>query len=266
MKFIRKILVKILGLKGYLRLVSRVYIISISMGWMRKKYPELFFLKKMVKPGSTVIDIGANLAYYSFFMSVSAGKNGKVYAVEPIPLFAEIWKKNMSKLKDNNYHLENCALGSEAKNKVSMSIPIVDGVVRHGLTKIVDTADATNETAMNFEVPMKNGDALFSDLHISKVDFIKCDVEGFEQYVIPSLVQTISNHLPALQIELSGTENRKQVVEFLVNLGYGIYILQHESLSSLKINDIFTVNQDFYFLHDSKINDYQLLLQTTSIN
>ncbi|MBK6951045.1 MAG: hypothetical protein IPH24_03080 [Crocinitomicaceae bacterium] len=66
MKLIRKILVKILGLKGYLRLVSRIYIISISMGWMRQKYPELFFLKKLVKPGSTVLDIGANLAYYSF--------------------------------------------------------------------------------------------------------------------------------------------------------------------------------------------------------
>jgi hypothetical protein len=38
-------------------------------------------------------------------------------------------------------------------------------------------------------------------------------VEGFEQYVIPSsATNTISNHLPVLQIELSGEENRKKVV------------------------------------------------------
>ncbi len=253
MKLIRKILVKILGLKGYLRLVSRIYIITISMGWMRKKYPELFFLKKVVKPGSTVLDIGANLAYYSFFMSRAAGKNGKVYAVEPIPLFADVWQKNMSKLKDKNYHLSNCALGTEAKEKVKMSIPIVNGIVRHGLTKVVDESDSGTTTAMSFEVPMKNGDALINELAISKLDFIKCDVEGFEQYVIPSLKQTIIRDLPVFQIELSGTDNRQNVVDFLVNLSYNIYILKEENLVNLEIKDIFNVNQDFYFLPESKL-------------
>jgi FkbM family methyltransferase len=252
MKLIRKILVKILGLKGYLRLVSRIYIISISMGWMRKKYPELFFLKKLVQPGNTVLDIGANLAYYSFFMSRAAGSNGKVYAVEPIPLFAEIWEKNMSRLKDKNYHLSNCALGTEAKEKVKMSIPIVNGIVRHGLTKVVDESDGGTATAMSFEVPMKNGDTLVQELNISKLDFIKCDVEGFEQYVIPSLKQTILLDLPVFQIELSGIDNRQNVVDFLVNLSYRIYILKEENLVNLEIKDIFNVNQDFYFLPESK--------------
>lgn len=251
MKFIRKILVKILGLKGYLRLVSRIYIICISMGWMRKKYSELFFLKKLVKPGDTVLDIGANLAYYSFFMSVSAGKTGKVYAVEPIPLFAEVWRKNMSKLKEKNYHLSNCALGSEAREKVKMSIPIVNGVVRHGLTKVTDDSDNTSATAMSFEVPMKNGDALMTELNISKLDFIKCDVEGFEQYVIPSLENTIRRDLPILQIELSGDENRKNVADFLVNLSYEIHILKGEKLVAIDIKDIFNFNQDFYFAQNT---------------
>lgn len=251
MKFIRKILVKTLGLKGYLRLVSRIYIISISLGWMRKKYPELFFLKKIVKSGSTVLDIGANLAYYSFFMSVSAGRDGKVYGVEPIPLFAGIWQKNMSKLKIKNYHISNCALGSEAKEKVKMSIPIVDGVVRHGLTKVVDEADKGRETAMTFEVPMKNGDDLINELNITKLDFIKCDVEGFEQFVIPSLEKTLKRDQPLLQIELSGTDNRRNVVDFLVNLSYGIYILKDDRLKAIEIKDIFNFNQDFYFVPEN---------------
>ncbi|MBK9190010.1 MAG: FkbM family methyltransferase [Crocinitomicaceae bacterium] len=151
MKLIRKILVRLLGLKGYLRLISRVYIICIAMGWMRKKYPELFFLKKLIKPGSTILDIGANLGYYSFFMSVSAGKDGKVYAVEPIPLFAEIWKKNMNKLKFKNYQLANCALGSEPREKVKMSIPVVNGVVRHGLTKVAAEGEDQQASAMSLK-------------------------------------------------------------------------------------------------------------------
>ena len=37
MKFVRKILVNLFGLKGYLRLISKTYIICISYGLMRKK-------------------------------------------------------------------------------------------------------------------------------------------------------------------------------------------------------------------------------------
>lgn len=260
MKFIRKILVRILGIKRYLRLVSRVYIIAISMGWMRKKYPELFFLKRIIKPGNTVLDIGANLSYYSFFMTVCAGKQGKVFGVEPIPLFAEIWNKNMRRLKGYSYHLSVCALGTEPKEKVKMSIPVVDGVVRHGLTKVSDDGDNGN-TALSFEVPMKNGDTLVNELGIASIQFIKCDVEGFEQYVIPSLTNTIQRDFPILQIELSGDENRRQVTDFLVNFSYQIFILKLDHLAIIEKNDIFSVNQDFYFIHESRLEEYKHLLK-----
>jgi len=269
MKFIRKILVKVFGLKGYLRLVSKVYIICISYGLMRKKYSELFFIKKLVKPGDHVLDIGANLAYYSFFMTVSAGKKGKLIAVEPIPLFAEVWKKNMRSLKGYDYTLVNCALGNEPKEKVKMSIPIVDGIVRHGLTKVVDTSttlstsenDSNSTVALSFEVPMKNGDSLMQELKIDRLDFIKCDVEGFEQYVIPSLSTTIQQQLPILQIELSGNENRSAVADFLVNLSYDIFILKDDLLNSIQKNDIFSINQDFYFIHQTKIEQSKYLIK-----
>jgi len=260
MKLIRKLLVKLLGLKGYLRLVSKVYIICISYGLMRKKYGELFFIKKIVKPGDSVLDIGANLSYYSFFMMISAGKNGKLVAVEPIPLFAEVWKKNMRSLKKYNFKLENCALGNEAKESVKMSIPIVDGIVRHGLTKVVDENDKGMTTALSFDVPMKNGDQLINELGFERLDFIKCDVEGFEQYVIPSLTETIQRYLPILQIELSGDENRAAVADFLVNLSYDIFIFKDEFLNPIQKNDIFSVNQDFYFVHKTKLDGIKGLI------
>lgn len=262
MKFIRKILVKLLGLKGYLRLVSTIYIRCISMGLMRSKYPELYFIRRALKPGETVLDIGANLGYYSFFMSRAVGPTGQVHGVEPIPLFAEVWKKNMSRLKHLNYKLNQCALGTEEKQAVTMSIPIVNGVVRHGLTKVVEGNQDTHQSAMSFEVPMVNGDKLISEAGITRLAMIKCDVEGFEQYVIPSLDQTIKRNLPLLQIELSGDENRQKVCTYLVNLTYRIFILKQQHLVSIEINDIFTVNQDFYFIHESRLNDYKNLVNS----
>ena len=260
MKFVRKILVNLFGLKGYLRLISKTYIICISYGLMRKKYAELFFIRKIVKPGDVVLDIGANLAYYSFFLAISVGKKGKVLAVEPIPLFAEVWKKNMRSLKKYDFELFNCALGSEAKDKVKMSIPIVNGVVRHGLTK-VDEANEVDEKAMSFEVPMRVGDELIQTQKINQLNFIKCDVEGFEQYVIPSLKSTIKTFLPILQIELGGEQNRLAVVEFLTQLGYHIFILNQDKLAEIKILEIQKFSQDFYFIHTEKLAEYQHLIQ-----
>ncbi|MDD4848859.1 MAG: FkbM family methyltransferase, partial [Bacteroidales bacterium] len=77
---------KLLGLKKYLRLVSKVYIKQIEKGRMKEQYPEIHFLKTIINQGATCIDIGANLGYYSYFLSKYVGKAGKVYAVEPISL------------------------------------------------------------------------------------------------------------------------------------------------------------------------------------
>ena len=260
MKLIRKILVSILGLKGYLKLVSRTYIRMIRKGKMRDEYQELYFVQKVVKEGDVCVDIGANLAYYSYFIAQQIGTSGKLIAVEPIPLFADIWIVNMRPWKELSVKLFNCALGSEAKEAVSMSIPIVDGVVRHGLTS-VDEGESDHKKVMSFKVPMKVGDALIKKEGVTKIDYIKCDVEGYEQYVIPSLETTIDEFKPLLQIELGGEENRQNVADFLTNKGFEIFILKDELLYPIQKNDIFNVNQDFYFIHRDKLNDYQELIR-----
>ncbi len=168
---------KIVGLKGYLRIISRVYIALISMGFMKKKYGELFFVRHLTKPRDTVLDIGANLGYYSYFLSKNIGKEGKLLAVEPIPLFVEVWKKNLKKFDKAQIELFNCALGNEEKEAVEMSIPIVNGVVRHGLTRVNDSS-TNNASFLNFQVPMHVGDDLLIGKVENGISFIKCDVEG----------------------------------------------------------------------------------------
>lgn len=47
MKLIRKILVKVLELEGYLKLISRIYNRMISLGMKKQKYHELYFVKEI---------------------------------------------------------------------------------------------------------------------------------------------------------------------------------------------------------------------------
>lgn len=216
----------------------------VNFGFLKNKYPELFFLKKIIKHGFVCIDIGANVGYYSYFLSKLAGKNGELYAVEPIPTFGEIWKKNVPQNNCKKTKLLPYALGSE-NSTVKMGTPIVRGVVHHGMTHIVSNNE--NNIAQTFEVPMRIPDELFSEL--TKVDFIKCDVEGYEQFVFANSKNTLTKHKPLVQSELSGTENRKFVISLFEELGYKTCLLKNsckliEATNEEKINN----PNDFYFV------------------
>ena len=243
MKSIKLILYKTLGLRNYLRLVSKIYILFIKSGFGKNKYPELHYLKKIIKPGFYCIDIGANLGYYSVFLSKFSEKKGKVYAVEPVKLFAEIWKKNTNYKHNNNLHLFNYALGA-SNSTMSMGLPLINGVLHHGMTKLIN--DDSQDYVEKFNVEMKIPDVLFAD--IPKIDFVKVDVEGYESIVFENMQKILSAHNPLIQSELSGHENRRKVISILKNLNYKVCVLSQNELVEIDEQGIDGYENDFYFV------------------
>jgi FkbM family methyltransferase len=216
------------------------------MGYGKSKYPELHYLRTIIKPGFYCLDIGANVGYYSVFLSKYSAASGKIYAVEPVPLFAEIWRKNVKKSGVDNLTLFPFALG-ESENIMSMGMPLIDGVVHHGMTKIVNDSD--NKFERQFEVLMKNPDKLFKD--ILKLDFVKVDVEGYESIVFANIIETLKKHKPIIQSELSGAENRLTVIRILEQLNYSSYVLTNNELVATDNQIIENCDQDFYFIPNS---------------
>ena len=243
LKAIRKFLVTTLGFNRYIRLVSRVYLLLVGAGFMQKKYPELFFLKKIIRPGFTCLDIGANLGYYSTFLSRLAGPEGKVLAVEPVPAFQEIWRENVKISGVANLSMWPYALGGE-NTRIRMGTPERDGLLHHGMTKIVTSAP--DNYAVTYEVEMKIPDELF--INLNRLDFIKCDVEGYEFEVFRHMQQTLRKFQPMIQTELNGAENRRQVKALLAAIGYQAYILLPDQ-TLLPCDDVLLMNHqgDFYF-------------------
>ncbi|TGE17191.1 FkbM family methyltransferase [Hymenobacter elongatus] len=245
MKELRKLLVRTLGFERYIRLVSRVYLRLVGAGWGREKYPELFFLQQLIKPGFVCLDIGANLGYYSVALSRLAGPTGQVLAVEPIPLFQEIWRDNVRLSGHDNITLLPYALGGENMT-VKMGTPERNGLLHHGMTKVA--ASNTAETyARTYEVPMRVPDELLAEL--PRLDFVKCDVEGFESEVFQHMQVTLRRFRPLIQTELNGLENRQAVVTLLDGLGYKPFILSARlelvPCSAAQLNSPATA--DFYF-------------------
>lgn len=242
MKKIRILLYKLFGLKCYLRIISKIYIFITSKGLFQKRYPELFYLKKLIKPGFVCVDIGANLGYYSYHLAKLCGNKGFVYAIEPVNILADIWNKNLSKYK--NVRLYNYALG-EKNGFVKMAMPFIDGVLHHGMTKIHD--QNKNSEVIYFDVEMVIADELFEDLE--RIDYIKIDVEGYESLVIDNMLKVIKTHKPIIQAELSGIENRNQSIKILTDIGYNIYILKYNDLRLINENEILKWEGDFYFIY-----------------
>ena len=227
-----------------MRLISGTYLWLTGKGLLNKQYPELFYLKQLVKPGFFCLDIGANLGYYSTFLSRLAGPAGHVYAVEPVPVFQQIWKDNVKRSGINNLTLLPYALGAE-NTTIGMGTPTRNGLVHHGMTKVLQPG--TEEYVHVYEVEMKVPDELFANL--PRLDFVKCDVEGYEQQVFANMQHTLQKHKPVIQTELNGKENRRNVHHLLAGLGYKTHVLENGNLKPVTGSQIETVAQsDFYFL------------------
>lgn len=199
MKTIRKILNAILGKPRYLKLVSWWYLVSFRKGWLKKNpaYRTHYFVRNLIKKGNVVIDIGANLGYYTTEFARLTGTSGRVIAVEPIPLYRRVLKFNTREL--TQVEIQPYALGA-TEGLVYMGLPGTEAH-RHGLMKVLKKEEQLQAREL-YEVKIRKPEQLFGDLPI--VHYIKCDIEGYEIPVIPEMSGMITKFRPILQVETDG--------------------------------------------------------------
>ncbi len=88
--------------------------------WGKKQYyayvvprfweAEVEPIKCFIRPGDSVIDLGANIGWYTAVLSKLVGERGKVYAVEPIPGTYTLLLSVIKKLGLTNVVSFNCAV------------------------------------------------------------------------------------------------------------------------------------------------------------
>lgn len=213
-------------------------------GMKKDEFPQHHYINQLIKEGDVVIDLGANLGYYSVPFSIAVGNTGKVYSVEPVPLFEKILRKN-SKMSPNysNITIYNYALGKDEK-EIEMGLFVENGVFRHGLTKVLTKDDKPSKTV---KVKMKHPESLFNKLE--RLDYIKCDIEGFEIEVLPLFKGIIEQFKPTLQVEFGSVESRNLIQDMLVGLGYKIFKLSNNELVEISKEE--KVSDDIYFKFNS---------------
>lgn len=224
--FIKQVLYRILGVRNYLIVVSRLFFIAYYSGLLKKDktFKCHYFIRKLIRKGDYVIDIGANLGYYSRLFAGLIGSDGRVFSVEPVSLFRKILKINTSGFK--NTTIIPYAIGIEDNKSIQMGIPKSNNYLRHGLTRVLETGEK-ELFEFTFTEKMYTPVTLFGNL--TRCDYIKCDVEGYEIYIVPQLGFLLKPFQPIIQIEIEPA-NWKLINNFLLSLTYSAFYLKDDLL------------------------------------
>ena len=245
---IKQLLYRVLGVNNYLIVVSRLFFIGYYSGLLKKNktFDCHYFIKKLIKNGDHVIDIGANLGYYSRLFVKLVGHKGKVFSVEPVTLFRKILNINTSMFQ--NITIIPYALGGDDNKPIVMGIPKNSTDLRHGLTRVLNPNE--NELfEFTFNEKMFTPITLFGNLE--QCDYIKCDVEGYEVHIIPQLEFLLKSFQPIIQIEIEPS-NRRMIVGFLGSLSYYAFFLRGKVLLPISGN-LEAIEGDFFFFPKNRM-------------
>lgn len=226
MRLIHKILYRLLPLEGYLRVVSAMFFVwkRLGIGRYAEATEYVYHLPNLVGEGATAIDIGANLGYYSRYISQAIGEGGKLYSVEPVAPILGVLRHNLRHCP--NVEILPYALGEEEREIVMCNDTArYQGYFGTGQNFVGDAAATEGEQeGERFPAQMRRGSKLFSKL--TRLNFIKCDIEGYEVVVMNELRPLLERFRPTVLIETGG-ENRAKIIKLFHSLNYRGYTLEH---------------------------------------
>ena len=191
---------------------------------------EFLVLQRLLQPGMTFVDIGANLGLYSLFAAKKIGRLGTVLAFEPSSREFKKLQHNVSLNGLSQVRLFNFALSDYAgETKLLIADEAHSGHNTIGAfcyqTNLADTESIRLETF----------DSVRQRENLGEIDVVKMDVEGGELFALRGMRQTLEQCRPVLFLEMSDPaaqpqgSSSAQVWEFLTALGYNFFAFDESS-------------------------------------
>jgi len=212
-------------------------------------------LLAFVKPGDTVIDVGAQIGDTSVPMGLAVGPKGCVFAFEPNPSTHEVLRVN-------------ARLNPEKVRIIPLPFAASDGpgklVFNYSDPSLSNGGDLRrwsrwrHSHAFEIEVDGVHAEALLREQYpeeIKRLSYIKVDAEGSDLRVLRSMEGLIREFSPYIRCEVYKHLNEAQrceIFQYLIDLGYLLHefegpenycgrSLGFEDVSHLPHYDIFAV-------------------------
>jgi len=171
----------------------------------------------------TFLDVGANIGLYCLVAAKECPDTAQVYAFEPQPECCDTLRQTVYL---NNWEerlfVHQLGIGDQA-GELELHLS--------GTGSSFDNSFNDNITLPTISVAVDTLDNQAQQLKLKKVDFIKIDVEGFEQQVLEGAAKTIERDQPVLFIEIADglrgrqyrNPNYARTLRWLAEYGYQIW-------------------------------------------
>lgn len=206
---------------------------------------ETELIKNEIKNGDVVLDIGANIGYYTLIFAKLVGNKGRVFAFEPEPFNFSLLEKN---IEINNY--KNVIIENTAVSDKNGEIKLYLSKKKTGMHRIYPSHLISSDFV---NVKMISSDDYFHNhKYGKKISFLKIDVEGSELGVLRGMKEILENN-PNIKILLEfipscvrefGAEPRN-IIEFLIKNKFNFSFINDEKNKIESIKDPITLLEKF---------------------
>lgn len=209
------VLVSLPEFKMYVRLDD--WLIGARI-FLRRRYEAYAaeVVRAYLKPGQTVLDLGANLGYYALLAAKMVGETGKVIAFEPLPDNCELIRKSLAVNHFTNVTLYPLAV-ADRESTVGVTREESNGMILRDARSASERVRAV---------------ALDTFLDKPHVDVIKMDIEGAEGLALQGMRELVRAYRPIVFTELHpeallavSNMSAEEYLDAWRALGYAIYVL-----------------------------------------
>jgi FkbM family methyltransferase len=203
---------------------------------------ESRLFQSLVRPGDVVVDVGANVGYYTVLAARAVGPTGHVYAFEPEPANFARLRATIRAFRYQHVTLVAQAVSdSDEPARLYLAPDSMPGDHR-----IVDPGDGRRFISVG---ALRLDDYFASATPSPRVDAIKMDIQGAEMRALDGMDATLSrNHDVKLFTEFwpiglhrAGVDPRAYL-DRLASYGFQVYEIDNEagSLASLRTDELLT--------------------------
>lgn len=211
--------------------------------------PTAQLFVELIQPGNTVLDVGANVGFFSLLSAAMVGAEGRVFAFEPVPA---VKHSLVSNIAINNYY--NITVVPKAASDCAAMLTIYEGPEGH---KGVSSLRPIESASQSLTIAAVAIDDMAQE--IGTVDFIKIDVEGAELLALKGMQGIVNRDRPLLIIEFTDAylksfgHTAKQMAEWLQIYGYQLYRIEERGLIPLDYSSADVLPEQFNVLACQKL-------------
>ena len=179
-------------------------------------------LSRIVNPGITIFDVGANIGYYAIMESKLVGDQGRIIAIEPSPSNIELLRKNLTLNSITNVEVLSGAISDKnGKAKFHLS--------HQSNLNTFHAIGSGLKHLSGYSINVETQTISQLSTTFGKPDLIRMDVEGHEVAVLNGAIEDIRLGImrPAVIFETHLTRynldnDMSKTLRCLFNLGYRV--------------------------------------------